>query len=87
MNLAQAVKARHLALLAASLLLCAALGLEWERKLVYTPAGGDLLRAQSSEDEAAGLDAGQLERHAQGGAGRHGAAGRPRRPQDRTPFS
>lgn len=51
MNLAPAVKAPHLALLAASLLLCVTLGLEWERKLVCTPAGGDLLRAQSSDEE------------------------------------
>ena len=45
------VKPAAYLLLAACLAVAFSLGLEWERKLVYTPEGGDLLRAQASYEE------------------------------------
>jgi hypothetical protein len=45
------IKPAHILLLAVCLALAFGLGREWERKLVYTPVGGDLLRAQSSDED------------------------------------
>jgi len=53
------LKYRHFAALAACFAAACVLGAEWERKLVIAPVGGDLARAQSSEDEDEEEEAGE----------------------------